>query len=82
MTITYSTLAILLDNLRNQTNSYVVSENATLGKNFYIIRLTGPHPYQWALHFLLRKSYCTLDIKAVPFPLYVVSPQDPNKHCN
>jgi alpha 1,6-mannosyltransferase len=76
------TLDILLDNLRNPTNSYVESENATLGESSYIIRLTGPSPYQRALHFLLRKSNCTLDFDAGQFPSYVAALHDPNRHCN
>jgi hypothetical protein len=76
------TLDILLDNLRNPTNFHVESENATLGESSYIIRLTGPSPYQRALHYLLRESDCKLDINAVPFPSYVAALQDPNTRCN
>jgi hypothetical protein len=60
----------------------VESENATLGESSYIIRLTGPSPYQRALHFLLRKSNCTLDFDAGQFPSYVAALHDPNRHCN
>ena len=55
-----TTLEYIRDNLRHPNNTHMIGENATKAMGSFVMRLTGPVPYQRALHQLLDESSCRL----------------------
>lgn len=70
------TIEIIMDNLRDPNNTQVEGIEAQKAERSYVIRLTGPGPYQRALQHLLRQSQCKTGGSFVP------AIRDPGSHCN
>jgi hypothetical protein len=72
-----TTLEFIERNLRHPTNPNVVSEKVKKAEPSLTMRLTGPMPYQRALHRLLNQAQCQLVDGSFCFAL-----MDPHSHCN
>lgn len=72
-----TTIQIITENLRDPSNTHVAGQSESKVEDSFIIRLTGPVPYQRALHQLLRKSHCRIKDDS-----YCPALRDPHKYCN
>jgi hypothetical protein len=72
-----ATIQIIIDNLRDPNNTHVVGQSESEVEDSYIVRLTGPAPYQTALHQLLRQSQCRIEDAS-----YCTALRHPQKYCN
>jgi hypothetical protein len=72
-----TTFKIVKENLQHPNNSNVQGDKAKRAAESLTMRLTGPVPYQRALHQLLHKAQCQLvDDSFCP------AIRDPHSHCN
>jgi hypothetical protein len=78
-----TTLNIIWENLKDPTNPHITSEAAREAEVSETIRLTGPSPYQRALHHHLRRAGCrsVLDGDGIK-EQFANAMLDPEKYCN